>query len=73
MAILAYGTAVLCAVYVYGSALRGSKSIAGLGTAALLLLVWATVISSGAVLVARIGWTTLLFLAVSTASFWAIN
>lgn len=62
---LAYGATALCTVFAYGSALRGGKSLANLGTVAILLLPWAAVVSSGAVLVTKLGWTTLIFLAVS--------
>ncbi|GAQ88926.1 chaperone DnaJ-domain superfamily protein [Klebsormidium nitens] len=50
-------------MFAYGSALRGGKSLANLGTVAILLLPWAAVVSSGAVLVTKLGWTTLIFLA----------
>ena len=63
--ILAYGTAAICAVFAYGSAIRGARSLSILGTVAILLLPWAAVVSSGAVLVTKLGWTTLIFLVVS--------
>ena len=69
LSILAYGATALCTVFAYGSALRGGKSLANLGTVAILLLPWAAAVSSGAVLVTKLGWTTLIFLAVSGCSY----